>query len=137
MTIEYNYIVETGELLTISRGWESEQTNLGIIFMKRDLEGRFLEKYVITGQTTFDSVNQEGNINNSYKIETNNNNKQKIIRNDGREYFQYFGDLYEVAKILDNAEKIKTLLDKHPKARVLGYVVKESGAQIYIVEVGE
>lgn len=136
---EYNYKVETGELVSISlKKHDGIPSKHGlIIFNKRDLNGRFLEQYVMISENQFNSIDQNGNINNTYTIE-NSGEERIFIRDDGRKYFSFSGrtfeEVAEYIKKYNNADKILELLNKHPNAKNIIWTNKEGVESIYIIE---
>lgn len=138
---EYNYRVATGELTSISiQVPNGIKTDHGvIIYNKRSPDGKFIEKYVLAPNESyqFKSIDQDGNTNNTYSIEIIDEVKRKITRDDGRVYYEYHGKAEELASIcesLPNTDKLKELLSRHPNSVVMIWTDKEGVESVYIIE---
>lgn len=130
---EYNYDVETGTLLSISNQADPLVNN-EILFLKRDLDGRFVEKYIVHGDG-FASINSSGEITDTYTRDTGEflyGCNVRYIRNDGRTY--YAQNPVTDVELIPHSESIKQLLSKHHNVVELIYVEKTVGVQIYIIK---
>jgi hypothetical protein len=85
----------------------------------------------------FNSIDQNGNINNTYTVEFKED-EQIITRNDGRIYYVFNGRKFEeiiaYIKRFNNSDKILELLNKHPDVKSIIWADKEGTESIYIIE---
>ncbi len=134
---EYNYDLNTEKLISISMQ-KDPLVGGNIVYMKRDLQGRFIEKY-LSSADGFVSTNNKEEITHSYTREMGYFEYMcniKYTRMDGRVY--YAQNPFVDASVFPMNDVIQRLLKRHNKIIELIYVEKDVGPQIYIIEeIGE
>jgi hypothetical protein len=133
---EFNYSLDTGDLLSISmQGTPLARTPDGveIAYNKRTVDGKFIERYIVSGGG-FASVNQDWTEVNTYtrlEGEFEYGCNVKYVRDDGRVY--YAQNPYIDASLFPNSPRILEITRLHSNIAEVIYAQKESGAQIYVI----